>query len=230
MRTPSRCPPLYLDIPPFRLTGTVYGTLLNHRPALAALGAAASQPPYKAPPMAPVLYVKPRNTLAAADAPVVVPAGVEALEVGASLGIILGETACRVPADAALGHVAGFLAVNDVCIPHDTFFRPAVRLRARDGFCPLGQAVARPAAGDPDALEVCIYVDDVLALRANTSEMIRGVARLLADVTDFMTLAAGDILALGVVTPAPRVRAGQTTRIEIGTLPPLVTRFEASAS
>ena len=52
------------------------------------------------------------------------PAGVEALEVGASLGIILGETACRVPADAALGHVAGFLAINDVCVPHDTFFRP----------------------------------------------------------------------------------------------------------
>lgn len=228
MRTESRLPAL--DFPPFRLTGTVYGTLLNHRPALAGLGESASQPPYKAPPQAPVLYVKPRNTLAAADAPIVVPAEVAALEAGASLGVILRDTACRVSVDAALAHVAGFLVINDVCVPHDTFFRPSVRLRARDGFCPLGQAVACADVGNPDALDVRVYVDDVLALRANTADMVRSVARLLADVTDFMTLAAGDILAIGVLTPAPKVRAGQSTRIEIGTLPPLVSRFVAAAS
>ena len=33
--------------------GTVYGTLLNHRAALAALGDAVHRPPYKAPPQAP---------------------------------------------------------------------------------------------------------------------------------------------------------------------------------
>ena len=43
----------------------MYGALLNHRSALAALGEAANRPPYNAPPAAPVLYIKPRNTLAA---------------------------------------------------------------------------------------------------------------------------------------------------------------------
>jgi 5-oxopent-3-ene-1,2,5-tricarboxylate decarboxylase / 2-hydroxyhepta-2,4-diene-1,7-dioate isomerase len=37
----------------------------------------------------------------------------------------------------------------------------------------------------------------------------------LADVTDFMTLAPGDVLSLGAAAPAPRVRSGQTVRIEI---------------
>jgi 5-oxopent-3-ene-1,2,5-tricarboxylate decarboxylase/2-hydroxyhepta-2,4-diene-1,7-dioate isomerase len=221
---------MQLHFPPFRLTGTVYGTLLNYRPALAALGAAASQPPYKAPPQAPVLYVKPRNTLAPADAPVVVPGGVEELEVGASLGLILGQAACRLAAGNAADAVAGLLPVNDVCIPHDSFFRPSVRLRARDGFGPLGVATARAAAGDPDAMAVRVYVDERLVLQASTADMIRSVARLLVDVTEFMTLAAGDILTMGVATPAPRVRAGQVSRIEIGGLPPLVTRFVAAAS
>ena len=54
---------LTFDVAPYRLSGTVYGVLLNHRDALAALGDAASQPPYKATPKAPVLYLKPRNTL-----------------------------------------------------------------------------------------------------------------------------------------------------------------------
>ena len=60
--------PSTFDFPPYRLSGTVYGVLLNHAPALAALGAQVNEPPYKAPPKAPVLYVKPRNTLAGAGA------------------------------------------------------------------------------------------------------------------------------------------------------------------
>ena len=45
--------------------GTVYGTLLNYRDALAAMGDSLSQPPYKAPPKAPILYIKPPNTVIA---------------------------------------------------------------------------------------------------------------------------------------------------------------------
>jgi 5-oxopent-3-ene-1,2,5-tricarboxylate decarboxylase/2-hydroxyhepta-2,4-diene-1,7-dioate isomerase len=41
------------------------------------------------------------------------------------------------------------------------------------------------------------------------------VATLLADVTDFMTLMPGDILAVGAAAPAPRVRGGQQVRIEV---------------
>jgi 5-oxopent-3-ene-1,2,5-tricarboxylate decarboxylase/2-hydroxyhepta-2,4-diene-1,7-dioate isomerase len=39
-----------VDTTPFQLTGTVYGALLNHRSALAALGSAVNNAPYKAPP------------------------------------------------------------------------------------------------------------------------------------------------------------------------------------
>jgi 5-oxopent-3-ene-1,2,5-tricarboxylate decarboxylase/2-hydroxyhepta-2,4-diene-1,7-dioate isomerase len=43
--------------------GTVYGTLLNFRAEVDALWAPQmNEPPYKAPPQAPVLYVKTANT------------------------------------------------------------------------------------------------------------------------------------------------------------------------
>ena len=51
------------DVPPYRLSGNVYGALLNHRSALDLLGQSVHEPPYKSPPRAPVLNVKPRNTL-----------------------------------------------------------------------------------------------------------------------------------------------------------------------
>ena len=55
---------------------TLYGVLLNYRGALAALGEAVNKPPYKAPPKAPVLYIKPANTWIGDGAPIPVPSDV----------------------------------------------------------------------------------------------------------------------------------------------------------
>src|SRR5579864_4284927 len=205
-----------IEQPPWRLSGTVYGTLLNHRSALAALGAAVDEPPYRGAPRAPVLYVKPRNTLAGDGDSVTVPAGICELEIGASLAIVIGRTACRVSEARALEHVAGYLIVNDVSVPHASYYRPSIRFKARDGFCPLGPHLTTAAAiANPDALSIGVHIDGRLCLSASTCDLIRPVARLLADVTEFMTLAPGDVLAVGAAAPAPRVRAGQRVRIEI---------------
>ena len=218
------------DVPPYRLSGTVYGALLNHGSALQALGGAVDQPPYKRAPQAPVLYIKPRNTLNGDGAAVVMPADCEELEVGACLGVVVGRSACRVSVSEAMDYIAGFLIVNDISIPHTNFYRPNVRLKARDGFCPLGPRVTpRAAVSNPDALGIRIYIDNSLQASANTSGLIRSVAQLLADVPEFMTLRGGDVLAMGVAVPAPRVRAGARVRIEIDGLGSLSNLFQAGA-
>jgi 5-oxopent-3-ene-1,2,5-tricarboxylate decarboxylase/2-hydroxyhepta-2,4-diene-1,7-dioate isomerase len=225
------CFSIPFDVPPYRLSGAVYGALLNHRSALAALGDAASGPPYNAPPSAPVLYIKPRNTLALSGSIVRIPAGTLELEVGACLGVVIGRTACRVSEPRALDYVAGYLIVADASIPHSSHHRPSIRFKARDGYCPLGPAVtARAAVANPDALTIRTHLDGVLVQTASTADLIRPAARLLADVTEFMTLAPGDVLALGAAGPAPRVRPGQTVTIEIDGLGSLVNRFMDAAS
>jgi 5-oxopent-3-ene-1,2,5-tricarboxylate decarboxylase / 2-hydroxyhepta-2,4-diene-1,7-dioate isomerase len=218
------------DVPPYRLSGTVYGALLNHRSALAALGDAANRPPYNAPPKAPVLFVKPRNTLALSGEVVRIPAGTPELEVGACLGLVIGRTACRVSVPQALDYVAGYLIVADVSVPHSNYFRPSIRYKARDGYCPLGPAVTAGAAVNPDALTVRAYIDGVLVQTANTADLIRPAARLLADVTEFMTLAPGDVLAMGAAAPALRVRSGQRMTIGIDGIGNLDIPFKDAAA
>ena len=198
------------------VAGAVYGTLLNDRAALAALGEAAGKPPYKAPPNAPVLYAKPRNTRSAYGWPIVVPDGVPSLAMGACLGVVIGRTACRVRADDALGFVAGYTVGNDVSVPHDSFYRPMVRYRCRDGFCPIGPwVIARRHVADPDALAIRVEIDGAVRQRATTGTFVRTVARLLADVTEFMTLAPGDVLLTGVPADAPLAHAGQRVAVTI---------------
>jgi 5-oxopent-3-ene-1,2,5-tricarboxylate decarboxylase/2-hydroxyhepta-2,4-diene-1,7-dioate isomerase len=216
------------DVAPFRLSGTVYGTLLNHRDALAALGDAVHAAPYKAPPKSVVLYLKPRNALAGPGDAVVVPADAPALEVGPSVGLVIGRTACRVSEATALDVVAGCVIVADISVPHESFYRPQVRFKARDGFCPVGPRVVGLAElGDLERLSVRVHVDGRLAHESSTSGWIRSPARLLAEVTDFMTLAPGDVLTMGVPHGAPRVRAGQRTAIEIDGLGRLENCFVA---
>jgi 5-oxopent-3-ene-1,2,5-tricarboxylate decarboxylase/2-hydroxyhepta-2,4-diene-1,7-dioate isomerase len=220
--------PLAFDFFPYRLSGTVYGALLNDPALLAALGDAVGQPPYKAPPKGPVLCVKPRNTLARNGDPLRVAATRDALVVGASLGLVIGRTACRVRAADARDFIAGYTIVNDVSLAHDSYYRPAIRFKARDGFCPIGpQVVPASAIPDPDSLPVRIYLDDQLAQITSTSQRMRPVAELLASVTDFMTLQPGDILTLGASAGAPQARVGQRVAIEIQGLGRLENRVVA---
>jgi 5-oxopent-3-ene-1,2,5-tricarboxylate decarboxylase/2-hydroxyhepta-2,4-diene-1,7-dioate isomerase len=204
------------DVSPYRLSGTVYGTLLNHRRALDKLGDTVNEPPYKGAPKAPVLYVKPRNTLACNGDPIVVPAHPGTLEVGAALGLVIGRTACRIAEDEAMQYIAGYTVVADYSVPHDTYYRPSVRLKVLDGSCPIGPyVVPRERIDNPEDLIVNVYVDDTLVHSTTTSGMARTAARLLADVTEFMTLAPGDVLMLGVADGAPRVAAGHRVGVAI---------------
>ncbi|MFM0318178.1 fumarylacetoacetate hydrolase family protein [Paraburkholderia nemoris] len=212
------------------VSGAVYGTLLNDRSALEALGEAVHAAPYKAPPKAPILYLKPRNTFAGHRARVVVPDDALGVEVGASLGIVIGRTATRVSADQAFDYIAGYTLVADLSVPHASVYRPSVRFRARDGFCVIGPAVvaARHIAA-PDNLAIRVSLPGREVFTASTATSVRNVAQLLADVTDFMTLSAGDVITLGVPHGSPVAHIGDTARLSIGGLPPLEVSFVGAA-
>ena len=98
--------------------------------------------PYKAPPKAPILYIKPRNTWAKSGDSVVVPSDVPELEMGATLGLVIGRTASKVSVADAMDHVAGYVVVNDISVPHDSFYRPSMRFK-------IGRASCRERVSSP---------------------------------------------------------------------------------
>jgi 5-oxopent-3-ene-1,2,5-tricarboxylate decarboxylase/2-hydroxyhepta-2,4-diene-1,7-dioate isomerase len=214
------------EIAPFRFSGTVLGVLHNDRASLAAIGPAIDAAPYRGAPKAPVLYVKPRNTQVGPGAVAEVPAGGE-LEVGAAIGLVIGRTACAVREADALAHVAGFVIVADLSVPQASWYRPQIAAKARDRSCVIGpRVVARPDVGDPAAIGLRVRVDGVLVHARSHVDWARMPARLLADVTEFMTLAPGDVVLAGVAHAAPCVRAGQSVSIEADGLGEL--RFTAT--
>ena len=183
---------------------TVYGTLLNFRSELETLGAQVNEPPYGAPPKAPVLYIKPANTWSRNGAAIALPARVAKVEVGATIAMLM----------KAPGEVAGYLLMNDLSIPHTSYFRPPVKFKCLDGFLGVGDTLLPAAADvDPSRFRLEVRINGELKQSMNFSQLVRPAAQLLADVSEFMTLAAGDVLMLGVDAGRPLARVGD--RIEI---------------
>lgn len=198
------------------INGTVYATLLNYKGALAELGDAVNASPYNSPPKAPVLYIKPENTFSRHGATIPMPEGLTKLKVGATLGLVIAKKAIAVNEENARSYIAGYIIVNDICIPHDNVFRPAVPFYARDGFCPIGPWIIERDEGiNPDSLAIRVFINDILKQENSTANLIRSASRLLADVTEFMTLNPGDILLVGTPENAPLVEIGDKIRIEI---------------
>ena len=126
--------------------------------------------------------------------------------------------------------VAGYTVAIDCCLPHDSLYRPAIGQRCRDGFLPIGPWIAtRDAVPDPDALEVTVSIDEVEASRFSTAELVRPVARLIAEIGAFQTFMAGDVLLVGLPPNGPRARAGQSVNAEIAGIGRLDCRMVAEA-
>lgn len=201
--------------------GTVYGTLMNFRGELEALGDQVNQPPYKAPPSAPVLYIKPANTWSENGAAIVLPAGVQEVEVGATVAMVMKSGR----------EIAGFVLMNDLSIPQDSFYRPPVKSKCPDGFLGIGDRVrARNEAGDPAVFKLEVRINGELKQTVRFSQLLRPADKLLADVSEFMSLGEGDMLMLGCDAGRPRARAGDRIDISMPALGTLTNTLVAEAA
>ncbi|QJQ11467.1 4-hydroxyphenylacetate isomerase [Pseudomonas putida] len=209
-------------------SGTLFGVALNYQGLLQQHQAAFVEAPYKQLPVKPVLFVKTPNTRNQNEGQVVFPAGVQRVQPGPALGVVIGKDASRVSVADALEHVAGYTIVNEVSLPEDSYYRPAVKAKCRDGFCPVGpELVPASQVANPDALGLRLYVNGELRQHNNTANCVRTVAQLIAEISEFMTLHAGDILITGTPEGRVDVQPGDRVDIEIDGLGKLTNHIVA---
>jgi 5-oxopent-3-ene-1,2,5-tricarboxylate decarboxylase/2-hydroxyhepta-2,4-diene-1,7-dioate isomerase len=201
--------------------GTVYGTLMNFRGEHEALAAQMNQAPYQAPPQAPVLYMKPANTWTENGRSIVLPAHVTEVEVGASVAMVMKSAR----------EVEGYVLVNDLSVPQENFFRPPVKSKCIDGFLGIGDRIrARNEAGDPAVFKLEVRINGQLKQTVRFAQLVRSADKLLADVSEFMTLQPGDLLMLGCDVGRPRARAGDRIDISMPALGTLTNTLVAEAA
>lgn len=164
---------------------------------------------------------------------------------GATLGLVIGGFEEKLPpalaesAQAAtkkeaggLHRIAGCVLLNDLSLPHASYYRPPIKFRNRDGF--LGCGPVLQAVPDLSTLALELRINGTLAQRIELSTLVRDAATLLRDVSEFMTLQPGDVLMLGTDClpdgTRPRAKAGDRIEISAPDFAPLVNTLVEDAA
>lgn len=208
-------------------SGTLFGVALNYQGLLDQHLAAFQQAPYQKPPSKPVLFIKTPNTRNQHGGVVLHPQG-ERLQPGPALGVVIGQRASRVSLENAMAHVAGYVVVNEFSLPEDSYYRPAVKAKCRDGFCALGpELMPRDHVANPSRLSLQLFVNGELRQQNSTANWVRDIPQLIAEISEFMTLHEGDVLITGTPEGRVDVQPGDTVEVEISGVGRLISHIQA---
>ncbi|MDA7425307.1 fumarylacetoacetate hydrolase family protein [Thalassococcus lentus] len=174
----------------------------------------------------PALFMRGRNSMMPAGAPMVRPAASETLDYEAELMLIVGKAGRHISEDDALDHVFGYTVFNDGSVRE--YQRKTHQWTPGKNFDNTG--AVGPYTLTPDelpegasGLKIESRVGDEILQSSNTANMIWNVRQIIATISAYTTLEPGDLIATGTPPgvghakkPNPRwLRPGETVEIEI---------------
>jgi 2-keto-4-pentenoate hydratase/2-oxohepta-3-ene-1,7-dioic acid hydratase in catechol pathway len=202
------------------------------------------EPP--ADPPAPYFFLlPPTTTLVAHGQPVrVSPDPAWRVDWEAELAVVIGRGGRGIGEDDALAHVAGFSILNDVTARglqrREAPLGPAFAFdmlgaKGVDTFCPMGPGMT-PAwlVANPQALTIKCWINGVLKQDSTTAQMLVELPRLIASISERITLEPGDVIATGTPAGVGNARGeqlgpGDRITIEIEGLGSLTNPIETDA-
>jgi 2-keto-4-pentenoate hydratase/2-oxohepta-3-ene-1,7-dioic acid hydratase in catechol pathway len=151
----------------------------------------------------PALFLRVSTSLVGAGAPIIRPQCSVTLDYEAELAIVVGRGGRHIAEADALAHVGGYTLFNDASVRE--FQRRTAQWTPGKNFDQtgaLGPELVTPDELPPGAMGLRIQsrLNGAVLQDGNTNDMIFGVARIIAIVSQVMTLETGDVIATG--TPA----------------------------
>jgi 2-keto-4-pentenoate hydratase/2-oxohepta-3-ene-1,7-dioic acid hydratase in catechol pathway len=157
----------------------------------------------------------------------------------AELGVVIGKT-CRDVSEAdALSYVFGYMCLNDVTARDLQRAHGGQWFKGKslDDCCPIGPwIVDTEEIGDPQTLDIKLRVNGVEKQSSNTAKMIFNVATIVSNLSQGLTLEAGDVIASGTPegvgfarTPREFLKDGDVMEVEIAKIGILRNPLKISA-
>jgi len=173
----------------------------------------------------PAIFMRCTTSLLAHGAPLLVPSVSSKLDFEAELAVIIGRRARWVSQADALGAVFGYACFNDGTLRD--YQRKTTQWtigKNFDGTGAFGPAIVTADELPPGAvgLKIESRLNGQVMQSADTTDMVFGVARTIALLSESLTLEPGDVLVMGTpggvgyaCTPPVWMKAGDSIEIEI---------------
>ncbi|MFH5879073.1 fumarylacetoacetate hydrolase family protein [Arthrobacter sp. NA-172] len=168
-------------------------------------------------PEQPSYFLKPSSSLSLSGSPVERPAGCELLGYEGEIALVIGTPARRVGIEDAWGHVEWVTASNDLGVYDLRYADKGSNLRSKggDGFTPVGPELIPAADVDPSQLRIRTWHNGELVQDDTTEDLLFPFARLIADLSQLLTLEAGDIILTGTPAGASVAQPGDVVEVEV---------------
>lgn len=174
----------------------------------------------------PALFMRGRNSVMAAGAPMIRPACSEQLDYEAELMLIIGRGGRHISEADALAHVFGYTVFNDGSVrDYQRKTHQWTPGKNFDDTGAIGPFVVTPEdlPAGASGLRIESRVGKEILQSSNTGNMIWSVAQTIATISEYSTLEPGDLIAMGTPPgvghakkPNPRwLIPGETIEIEI---------------
>ena len=188
--------------------GKVIALHLNYPSRIAQRGRVPEQPSY---------FLKPGSSVSASGTPIERPAGAELLAFEGEIALIIGRSIRRVSPEEGWAAVSGVTAANDFGVYDLRYADKGSNLKSKggDGFTPLGPTVLNARDVEPDALRVRTWVNGELVQEDTTAQLVFPFGRLVADLSQLMTLEPGDVILTGTPAGSSVVQPGDVVEVEV---------------
>jgi regulator of RNase E activity RraA len=147
------------------------------------------------------------------------PAGCELLGYEGEIALIIGKPARRVSVEDAWSHVEWITASNDLGVYDLRYADKGSNLRSKggDGFTPVGPGLIAADAVTPEQLRIRTWHNGNLVQDDTTEDLLFPFARLVADLSQLLTLEEGDIILTGTPAGASVAKPGDVVEVEVST-------------
>jgi 5-oxopent-3-ene-1,2,5-tricarboxylate decarboxylase / 2-hydroxyhepta-2,4-diene-1,7-dioate isomerase len=168
-------------------------------------------------PANPSYFMKASSSLALTGGTVERPAGTELLAFEGEVALVIGTAARRVSVEDAWGHVGFVTASNDLGVYDIKYADKGSNIRSKsgDGFTPFGPALLPAADVNPDALRIHTWVNGEIVQDDTTAGLIFSFARIVADLSQLMTLQPGDVILTGTPAGSSVIVPGDVVEVEV---------------
>ncbi|HJF68777.1 fumarylacetoacetate hydrolase family protein [Staphylococcus kloosii] len=124
------------------------------------------------------------------------------LDYEGELGIVIGKDGEKIPKGLALDYVYGYTIINDVTDRNaQKTHAQAFLSKSLTGGCPIGPyIVTKDELPTPEDVNIVTKVNNEIRQDGNTSQMILKIDELIEEISKYVALHPGDIIATG--TPA----------------------------
>ncbi len=167
-------------------------------------------------PAEPLIFLKPPSSIIGPGDNIVCPPISNTVSYEGELGVVIGRRARHVRAEEAAAYIFGYTCVNDVTA-RDLQKKDGQWTRGKgfDTFCPVGPAIVPRSSVEFSSLRVRTVLNGEVKQDGSVLDMIFSVNAIIAFVTEFMTLEAGDLIATGTPSGVGPMEPGSTVRVEI---------------